>query len=94
MKKFVSENWYKLMIGSSLLMASFGFMLHSVSTAKAEKSSNISNYNKADCDNMAILNSNSPNGGVHYWVASGGYAYQIYSDYSGNGSVTYKMKLN
>jgi hypothetical protein len=35
MKKFVSENWYKLMIGSSLLMASFGFMVHSVSPAMA-----------------------------------------------------------
>jgi hypothetical protein len=28
-------NWYKMMIGSSLLMASFGFMVHSVSPAKA-----------------------------------------------------------
>jgi hypothetical protein len=38
MKKFVSENWYKLMIGSSLLMASFGFMVHSVSPAMADNS--------------------------------------------------------
>ncbi len=38
MKKFVSENWYKLMIGSSLLMASFGFMVHSVSPAMAHNS--------------------------------------------------------
>jgi hypothetical protein len=36
MKKFVSENWYKLMIGSSLLMASFGFMMHSVSPSMAD----------------------------------------------------------
>jgi hypothetical protein len=36
MKKFVSENWYKLMIGSSLLMVSFGFMVHSVSPAMAD----------------------------------------------------------
>ena len=36
MKKFVSENWYKLMLGSSLLMASFGFMVHSVSPAMAD----------------------------------------------------------
>jgi hypothetical protein len=35
MKKFISENWYKLMVGSSLLMASFGFMMHSVSPAMA-----------------------------------------------------------
>ena len=36
MKKFVSENWYKLMIGSSLLMASFGFMVHSSTSAMAD----------------------------------------------------------
>jgi len=48
MKKFVSENWYKLMIGSSLLMASFGFMVYSVSPAMAgnsiEKINATSNY--------------------------------------------------
>jgi hypothetical protein len=38
MKKFISENWYKLMIGSSLLMASFGFLLHSISPIKADNS--------------------------------------------------------
>jgi hypothetical protein len=43
MKKFVSENWYKLMIGSSLLMASFGFMVHSVAPAMAYDST--SNWN-------------------------------------------------
>jgi hypothetical protein len=35
MEKFVSENWYKLLIGSSMLMASFGFMVHSVTPAMA-----------------------------------------------------------
>ena len=44
MKKFVSENWYKLMIGSSLLMASFGFMVHSVSPAMADDFNVNSNY--------------------------------------------------
>lgn len=44
MKKFLSENWYKLMIGSSLLMASFGFMLHSVSPIYAsDKKANSTN---------------------------------------------------
>jgi hypothetical protein len=38
MKKFISENWYKLMIGSSLLMASFGFLVHSISPALADNS--------------------------------------------------------
>jgi hypothetical protein len=35
MKNFISENWYKLMIGSSLMMASFGFMVNSISPAMA-----------------------------------------------------------
>ena len=45
MKKFVSENWYKLMIGSSLLMASFGFMMHSVSPAMADDNNQKYNLN-------------------------------------------------
>ena len=45
MKKFVSENWYKLMIGSSLLMASFGFMVHSVAPALAINSNEALNLN-------------------------------------------------
>jgi predicted DNA binding CopG/RHH family protein len=45
MKKFVSENWYKLMIGSSLLMASFGFMVHSVSPAMADNNNQKFNVN-------------------------------------------------
>lgn len=48
MKKFVFENWYKLMIGSSLLMVSFGFMIHSISPtmagSKAEESNFYSDY--------------------------------------------------
>ena len=45
MKKFVSENWYKMMIGSSLLMASFGFMVHSVSPAMADDNNQKFNVN-------------------------------------------------
>jgi hypothetical protein len=45
MKNFVSENWYKLMIGSSLLMASFGFMVHSVSPAMADDNNQKFNVN-------------------------------------------------
>ena len=45
MKKFVSENWYKLMISSSLLMASFGFMVSSVSPAMAENGKDKINLN-------------------------------------------------
>ena len=45
MKKFVSENWYKMMIGSSLLMASLGFMVHSVSPAMADDNNQKLNVN-------------------------------------------------
>jgi hypothetical protein len=45
MKKFISENWYKLMIGSSLLMASFGFMVLSVSPAMADDNNKKLNIN-------------------------------------------------
>ena len=31
MKNFISENWYKLMIGSSCMMFSFGVLIHSIS---------------------------------------------------------------
>ncbi len=33
MKTFIKDNWYKLMIGSSMMMASFGFMIYAVSPA-------------------------------------------------------------
>jgi hypothetical protein len=45
MKKFVSENWYKMMIGSSLLMASFGFMVHSIAPAMADDNNQKLNVN-------------------------------------------------
>lgn len=45
MKKFVSENWYKLTIGSSILMASFGFMMHTVSPAMANDNNQKLNVN-------------------------------------------------
>jgi hypothetical protein len=35
MKKFLSENWYKLLIGSSFFMFSLGFMVQSISPAVA-----------------------------------------------------------
>jgi hypothetical protein len=37
MNNFVKENWYKLMVGSSMMMASFGFMIYAVSPSYANK---------------------------------------------------------
>lgn len=36
MKHFLKTNWYKLMIGSSMMMASFGFMIYSISPSYAK----------------------------------------------------------
>lgn len=42
MKNFLGTNWYKLMIGPSLFMASLGFLVRSITPAKADSS--ILNY--------------------------------------------------
>jgi hypothetical protein len=52
MKNFVKENWYKLMIGSSMMMASFGFMIYSISPSYA-------NENKTE--EKTLSNTKSPN---------------------------------
>ncbi|WNJ19472.1 hypothetical protein [Pontibacter sp. G13] len=35
MKDFFSKNWYRLMMGTSMLMASAGFLIYSISAAVA-----------------------------------------------------------
>lgn len=74
MKNFVKENWYKLMIGSSMMMASFGFMIYTISPAYSN-----SDKQKTEIENAGI--SNLPlgkNGVIHkdyaYFV-DGGYIY-------------------
>ena len=52
MKNFVKENWYKLMIGSSMMMASFGFMIYAISPTYA-------NENKTE--EKTLSNTKSPN---------------------------------
>jgi hypothetical protein len=67
MKKFVSENWYKLMIGSSLLMASFGFMVHSITPVKAENN----NFDYKIRNSKLELMSDEA-----YYFVDGGYMYR------------------
>ena len=55
MKNFINENWYKLMIGSSLLMASFGFMVYSVSPAIAGINKDNLNFNS----NYRLISTNA-----------------------------------
>ena len=40
MKNFILKNWYKLMIGSSLFFASFGFMVYALAPANAKSTNN------------------------------------------------------
>jgi len=48
MKTFLKENWYKLMIGSSMIMTSFGFMIYAISPSYANN--NLSKQNIAPQD--------------------------------------------
>jgi hypothetical protein len=76
MKKFVSENWYKLMILSSLLMASFGFMMHSVSPANARTSNDNIELKKTSNSGISFESTSVIYDGVAYFV-NGGYMYYI-----------------
>lgn len=76
MKNFVKENWYKLMVGSSMLMVSFGFMMYAISPAYSSN-----NENKVEIPSSQ--NTNSPLGvnGVivddNVYFVSGGFLYSI-----------------
>ena len=72
MKNFVKENWYKLMIGSSMTMASFGFMIYAISPA----------YSNSDKEKTEIKNTGIPNApvGTNGWT-DGKYAYFVDAGY-------------
>ncbi|MDP4761703.1 MAG: hypothetical protein NWR96_08715 [Crocinitomicaceae bacterium] len=76
MKNFVKENWYKLMVGSSMMMASFGFMIYAISPA-------YSNNNENKVEIPSTQNTNSPlsvNGVIvddNVYFVSGGFLYSI-----------------
>lgn len=97
MKTFVKENWYKLMVGSSMLMASFGFMIYAISPA----------YSNSNSEKTEIKNTNAPLGsngvivGNDAYFVDGGYVYKCESldhshwNYKFNSGRTYweKFKL-
>jgi hypothetical protein len=83
MKIFLKENWYKLMIGSSMMMASFGFMIKSVSPA----------YSNSEKDKKEIKNAGIPNSplgtngyveGQYVYFVDGGYVYRMSRDVRGD----------
>jgi hypothetical protein len=76
MNNFVKENWYKLMVGSSMMMVSFGFMIYAISPA----------YSNSEKDKTEIKNTNIPNApissngvivGEYVYFVDGGYIYKI-----------------
>ena len=76
MKTFVKENWYKLMVGSSMLMVSFGFMMYAISPAYSN-----SNSNKTEIKNTnAPLGSNGVIIGEYAYFVDGGYIYKFDKD--------------
>ena len=70
MKNFVKENWYKLMLGSSMMMASFGFMIYAISPAYSN-----SVKEKSEILNAPVLTNGVNVDGVLYFV-DGGYVYR------------------
>jgi hypothetical protein len=79
MKNFVKENWYKLMIGSSMMMVSFGFMIYAISPAYSN-----SDKEKTEIKNTGIPNSpvgtNVWNDGKYAYFVDGGYVYVCEKD--------------
>jgi hypothetical protein len=79
MKNFVKENWYKLMVGSSMMMASFGFMMYAISPA-------YSNNNENKVEIPSSQNTTSPVGsngvivGDYVYFVDGGYVYRNKKD--------------
>ena len=66
MKKFLSENWYKLMTGTSMLVFSFGFLIYAVSPTYA---------NNSNKEEKTKLEKPLPSNDDRVIVTSNGYAY-------------------
>lgn len=75
MKNFVKENWYKLMVGSSMMMASFGFMMYAISPAYSNN-----NENKVEIPSSQHTTSPVGSNGViigdYAYFVDGGYVYK------------------
>jgi hypothetical protein len=75
MKNFVKENWYKLMVGSSMMMASFGFMIYAISPAYSN-----SNDHKVEIQTPQTPSAPVGTNGVvlegYVYFVDGGYIYK------------------
>ena len=93
MQTFLKDNWYKLMVGSSIMMASFGFMNYAISPA-------YSNNNDHKVEIQTPESSNAPVGtncviiGDYAYFVDGGYVYRFDVDNGWNDSSSWrKYKL-
>jgi len=68
MKTFVKENWYKLMIGSSMFIFSVSALIYSVSPARAE---NVFKAKSNSVDYDFLIDSQN-----RVWYHNPGYNYQ------------------
>ena len=59
MKIFLKENWYKLMIGSSMLITSFGFMIYAISPSYANNNLSKQNITPQDEYNIYLVDNNN-----------------------------------
>ena len=55
MKNFVKENWYKLMVSSSLFIFSVGFFINSVSPVYSSNTDKINNSLKVLSNNQKLI---------------------------------------
>ena len=55
MKNFVKENWYNLMVGSSLFIFSVGFFINSVSPAYSSNTDKTNNSLKVLPNNQKVI---------------------------------------
>ena len=55
MKSFLSNNWYKLMIGSSLFIFSVGFLINSVSPVYSSNTDKTNNSLKVLPNNQKVI---------------------------------------
>lgn len=76
MKSFLSNNWYKLLVSSSLFIFSVGFFIYAVSPT----------YAKTEKTNTTLKESKEPNGNSDYYtdfVVVGGKVYGLKKGVSG-----------
>ena len=71
----MKENWYKLMVGSSMMMASFGFMMYAISPAYSSN-----NDHKVEIQtpqsSIAPIGNNGVVLGDYVYFVDGGYVYR------------------